>query len=647
MPQRSLSIDSLKQIVTQNSSKNRSKSLDSIQCHDLNTHQEYTDAISLKIVFDNVIYSFILQSSDTTKTNLQFDGYQTRKLDEYYLGYIKNSHNVKLMETLPEGCQLYDELQKTKISRLFICFKNALSSICISDEKGLMSKIEYSYYDSVKEIIDKKLKNVKNNQEFGLYVPNWDTWLNLNYKLTQYYFEPNHVVHVRQMNQLIETSVIYKANIYHIKVFLNETAAKCISLLRLQLPDAERKGCGFYLYSKTTDTVIPQDELVCMFYNFKLELIKPFSQMKLREINGRDMAMHFENKPCNTIKDLNSLLFYATPRGSYDHCLAYTNSLKTLSSASNLSNLIGETLMISPKLCKIFIHLYLEVEIVCFFKVCFAKPLAYYIPWNVIKLQSIVYEKDKNSLVHVKEDSNFVKTMMFTYRLHSTPATFFKGLKESYFLVRNFKTKFFHAFEQERDSKQLKLCQILQIWTKQYSRDFQDVKSTEFVLDEMELFIRETVFYDHPSIAQHLLINIVNIDKHKEDSTGHQTIIAVGIKLYVHRSTGLFNQSKFVSHLVLWLVSSILHDSNPHIVIEKVIKIAAELHTFKDFSGLMACIAALNHGAIQRLKAEFEKVDRKLIKKFGDLEKLMSTESSYKNYRAHLKNCSGPIVPYM
>ncbi|KAJ3033744.1 hypothetical protein HDV00_005865 [Rhizophlyctis rosea] len=79
----------------------------------------------------------------------------------------------------------------------------------------------------------------------------------------------------------------------------------------------------------------------------------------------------------------------------------------------------------------------------------------------------------------------------------------------------------------------------------------------------------------------------------------------------------------------------------------RMIEVASHLYTLNNFSTLMALIAGMNKAAIHRLKATFRELSSRSLKKLSDLERIMSAEGSYKNYRACLKNAVPPCLPYI
>jgi len=82
-------------------------------------------------------------------------------------------------------------------------------------------------------------------------------------------------------------------------------------------------------------------------------------------------------------------------------------------------------------------------------------------------------------------------------------------------------------------------------------------------------------------------------------------------------------------------------------ILAQFIKICAELRKMKNFNGVFALLAGLNHTAISRLKFTWEKVPRKQIRKYESLSQLLNTEKNNAKYRRLLAKTKPPLVPYL
>ncbi|KAJ3077984.1 hypothetical protein HK102_004817 [Quaeritorhiza haematococci] len=101
--------------------------------------------------------------------------------------------------------------------------------------------------------------------------------------------------------------------------------------------------------------------------------------------------------------------------------------------------------------------------------------------------------------------------------------------------------------------------------------------------------------------------------------------------------------------LACWVSKSIIEMKTPRARakrLAKLIDIAGFLLLLNNYSSLMAIVAGLNKACVIRLKQTFRELPSKSQKKLHDLERMMTAESSYKNYRAALRSVNGPCIPY-
>ena len=73
------------------------------------------------------------------------------------------------------------------------------------------------------------------------------------------------------------------------------------------------------------------------------------------------------------------------------------------------------------------------------------------------------------------------------------------------------------------------------------------------------------------------------------------------------------------------------------LVVEKLIKLAGYLLQHRNFNGLFAVTAGLNHGAVIRLKQTWAQVSERSRKQFKEIATLMDPSHNFRNYRAHIK----------
>lgn len=116
---------------------------------------------------------------------------------------------------------------------------------------------------------------------------------------------------------------------------------------------------------------------------------------------------------------------------------------------------------------------------------------------------------------------NFMKTFILTYRSFTTPEMLLSKLIERYFVPRNMgfvdKDIIFSQFEKQRQKIQLRLCNVLQQWTKKNSYDFfERVGTTDKfhrrpVLEKLISFVDNIILIDHPGLGLQIRRNIVKM----------------------------------------------------------------------------------------------------------------------------------------
>lgn len=71
------------------------------------------------------------------------------------------------------------------------------------------------------------------------------------------------------------------------------------------------------------------------------------------------------------------------------------------------------------------------------------------------------------------------------------------------------------------------------------------------------------------------------------------------------------------------------------------------MHKLQNFTGLMAVLAAFNVSAVHRLKQTVKEVPPVAKQTLVDLERVMSSSSSFKAYRDLIGSVAPPAVPYV
>ncbi|KAJ5074064.1 ras guanine nucleotide exchange factor i-related [Anaeramoeba ignava] len=79
----------------------------------------------------------------------------------------------------------------------------------------------------------------------------------------------------------------------------------------------------------------------------------------------------------------------------------------------------------------------------------------------------------------------------------------------------------------------------------------------------------------------------------------------------------------------------------------KFIRVAEHLKALNNYNTLMALIAGINSTPVHRLKQTWTEIPYRSYEIFNGLLDLMSSNSSYKNYRTSLRNSVPPCIPYL
>ncbi|KAF2076346.1 hypothetical protein CYY_002352 [Polysphondylium violaceum] len=106
----------------------------------------------------------------------------------------------------------------------------------------------------------------------------------------------------------------------------------------------------------------------------------------------------------------------------------------------------------------------------------------------------------------------------------------------------------------------------------------------------------------------------------------------------------------FFNRLSNWISFNVVNTSKLRdraVVFSKFVKLAQAFCDLKNFHLLMAVLSGLNSSPILRLKFTKSKLSKHSRQNLEDLEALMSTSSSLKNYRQILAETQPPCIPFM
>ena len=125
-------------------------------------------------------------------------------------------------------------------------------------------------------------------------------------------------------------------------------------------------------------------------------------------------------------------------------------------------------------------------------------------------------------------DLDFMKTVLLTYQSFTTPSIFLRKLIERYHVPRRMDEPF-DTFEKRRLKIQLRVCNVLQQWTKKYYTDFIDAEGThtitimrqdvqrrlgdtkDMLLSQVLQFSETILVQDHPTLGRQLRKHVMKI----------------------------------------------------------------------------------------------------------------------------------------
>jgi len=116
------------------------------------------------------------------------------------------------------------------------------------------------------------------------------------------------------------------------------------------------------------------------------------------------------------------------------------------------------------------------------------------------------------------------------------------------------------------------------------------------------------------------------------------------------KSPNFSNMANKFNEWGFWVLTEILkyeHLGPRSAALTLFIDVAKECLSLNNFNGCCAIIGALNNPAIDRLKATWEKVNKKTMSKFRKMMTLFDMTYNSKNYREALKATKPPAVPYL
>eukprot|EP00339_Tiarina_fusa_P025431 CAMPEP_0117002376 /NCGR_PEP_ID=MMETSP0472-20121206/4073_1 /TAXON_ID=693140 ORGANISM="Tiarina fusus, Strain LIS" /NCGR_SAMPLE_ID=MMETSP0472 /ASSEMBLY_ACC=CAM_ASM_000603 /LENGTH=1327 /DNA_ID=CAMNT_0004702717 /DNA_START=12 /DNA_END=3995 /DNA_ORIENTATION=- len=109
----------------------------------------------------------------------------------------------------------------------------------------------------------------------------------------------------------------------------------------------------------------------------------------------------------------------------------------------------------------------------------------------------------------------------------------------------------------------------------------------------------------------------------------------------------MINRFNIVSN---WVCSEILKQETQKQRVDTLnhfIEIAERCKGLNNFNACMEIISGLGDSSVHRLKNHWAELPKKTQTLYNELKVILSSEQSYKNFRAYLKTCNGACIPYL
>eukprot|EP01137_Pigoraptor_chileana_P008598 Opistho-2@55665 len=289
-------------------------------------------------------------------------------------------------------------------------------------------------------------------------------------------------------------------------------------------------------------------------------------------------------------------------------------------------------------------------------------------------------------------DVKFVKTFVLTYQSFTTPEKLLEKLTERFNGIRQEGAKLLEFYSQQRNI-QIRVYNAMKMWLELSP----ELEGNDALCETFFKFIRETLLIEHPKLAKQLRTYCIRAKQGKLnrnrgmtiDVTPPPSLIPKGSKSNlweydpeeIARQMTLIDFKKFqaikpnellgqawnkekdhykapnvmalikrINFVGNWVATNILTQSEVKGRAKRFsdfVQIATHLYSLNNFSTLMSILGGLNDASILRLKHTKKEVDKKILKKLEELEKVMTPEGNYRNFRETIHTVNPPCIPYL
>lgn len=292
-----------------------------------------------------------------------------------------------------------------------------------------------------------------------------------------------------------------------------------------------------------------------------------------------------------------------------------------------------------------------------------------------------------------RQNLNFVKTFITTFRSFTTPDLLFQKIVERYDVPRDQQSDI--PDEQWKQNVvlpiQIRVCNVIRNWLDIRFSDF-EYKLMQKVFDFIDNRLRNDGHGKHANslsaiikrkILQRRNESLTTLEHNKVETWEKfpkkmefeffidqpakvfaDFLTFVDSKLYCaiqsnelidHQNsksrcpnmTKMIERFNFISNWVAYMIVSRKMLADRINCVSKFIEIAVCLRELNNFNGLLSIIGGLNNSAVHRLKKTREGVPANLQQQFEELCAVMKSANSYKSYREVLHSICPPVVPYV
>jgi len=287
---------------------------------------------------------------------------------------------------------------------------------------------------------------------------------------------------------------------------------------------------------------------------------------------------------------------------------------------------------------------------------------------------------------------SFVKTFLLTYPSFTTSVTLLNKLMERYHVpLKKFKN--FEEFDKMRLFIQIRVCSVLEKWTKNFNHELINKKDGDEIRQQLLNFVEAIIAEDQWKLAKTIRKTIYRMKKNENDSNEQinssirpdksiakknafgytneeiaQQLTLLDFDIFKNinpceflnqawnkpdghiKAPNILRLTSRFNSIAFWVARCILEGDDPKqraSIMTRFIEIAQHLLQLNNYSTTMAFIAGFNKSSILRLKLTFKELNQRASKKLSLYEKLLTAEKSYHEYRQSLHLSTPPCIPYI